>query len=97
MKVIKLMADYHCYPLWDMSPGECGDIAPSEIPISKELQQRLLNWAAIYNETLDQNYPPDSGFKDSEEESKFSNEGKELVECLRNELGSDFSVVFDHL
>lgn len=78
------MADYHCYPLWNVSPGECGDIAPNEIPISKELQQRLLTWAAIYNETLDQDYPPSSGFKNSQEESEFSNEGKKLAECLRN-------------
>lgn len=34
MRNIKLMADYQCHPLWNMSPDEYGDIAPCELPIS---------------------------------------------------------------
>lgn len=95
MKHIKLMADYQCYPLWNVSPGESGDIDPSELPISKGLQQHLLKWVAIYNETLDQDYPPNSGFKTQELEIKFKVEGERLAECLKVELGSGFSVTFE--
>jgi len=28
MKMIKLMPDYQCHPLWNVSPGEYGDIDP---------------------------------------------------------------------
>lgn len=92
MKFIKLMADYQCYPIWNMSPGEYGDVAPCELPISKELQERLLKWAAIYDETLDVDYPPNSGFKSEELECEFKSEGEQLVISLRDELGPEFSV-----
>lgn len=92
MKNIKLMADYQCHPLWNMSPGEYGDIAPCELPISKELQQGLSRWAAMYDETLDADYPPNSGFKSEALEHEFKREGERLAECLRRELGPDFSI-----
>jgi len=95
MKYLKLMADYQCYPLWNVSPGECGDIAPNELPISVELQQRLLKWAEIYNETLDKDYPPNSGFKNQEQENEFRSEGEMLAKFLKNELGSNFSIILD--
>lgn len=92
MKYIRLMADYQCYPIWNMSPGEYGDMAPCELPISKELQRRLLKWASIYDETLDSDYPPNSGFKSDKLESEFRREGERLLISLREELGAEFSV-----
>ncbi|CAD5201617.1 hypothetical protein [Pseudomonas sp. FEN] len=65
-------------------------MAPCELPISKELQERLLKWAAIYDETLDVDYPPNSGFKSEELEREFKSEGERLVISLRNELGQNF-------
>lgn len=41
IKKIKLMADYDCYPVWDMD--EIGEIDPSELPLSKETIKRLMN------------------------------------------------------
>jgi hypothetical protein len=75
-----------------MSPDEYGDMDPCELPISKELQKRLLKWAAIYDETLDVDYPPNSGFKSEELEREFKLEGERLVISLRDELGPEFSV-----
>lgn len=92
MKILKLMADYQCHPLWDMSPDEYGDIDPCGLPISKELQLRLSKWASTYDETLDIDYPPNSGFKSEELEREFKQEGERLAESLRNELGPDFSI-----
>ena len=92
MKCIKLMADYQCYPIWNTSPGEYGDMSPRDLPISKELQDRILNWAAVYDGTLDPEYPPNSGFMSAELEGDFKQEGERLVAMLRDELGPDFSV-----
>jgi len=75
-----------------MSPGEYGDIAPCELPISKELQERLLKWAAIYDKTLGVDYPPNSGFKSEELGREFKSEGERLVISLSGELGPEFSV-----
>jgi hypothetical protein len=92
VKNIKLMADYQCHPLWNMSPDEYGDIDPCELPISEELRRRLSKWAAMYDETLDSDYPPNSGFKSAELEREFKMEGARLAESLRNELGPDFTI-----
>lgn len=93
MKTVKLMADYECYPLWNMSPGEYGDVNPSDLPISKDLQLRLAKWAKMYDDTLDVDYPPNSGFKSKELEAEFSREGQILANMLRSELGAEFVVM----
>lgn len=92
MRYIRLMADYQCHPVWDISPGEYGDIDPSALPISKELKSRLAKWACLYDETLDLDCPQCSGFKSEELEAEFNREGRLLADCLQNELGADFVV-----
>lgn len=67
-------------------------MSPCDLPISKELRDRILNWAVVYDGTLDSDYPPNSGFKSSELEGDFKREGERLVKMLRDELGPDFSV-----
>lgn len=46
----------------------------------------------MYDETLDADYPPNSGFKSEALEHEFKREGERLAECLRRELGPDFSI-----
>jgi hypothetical protein len=57
MKLLKLMPDYQCFPIWNLSPGEYGDVNPAELPISKVLQLDLSRWAAAYDGTLNLEYP----------------------------------------
>lgn len=92
MRNIKVMADYQCHPLWELSPGECGDIDPNTLPISEELKQKLTDWAALFDETLDISDPANSGFKSGEVESDFKAQGIKLAEQLQKELGPGFLV-----
>lgn len=92
MKFIKLMPDYGCHPLWDMSPDEYGDIDPLDLPISDALKLRLKVWAAKYDETLDVNYPPNSGFGSEALELEFREEGQLLFKFLQSELGVAYVV-----
>lgn len=92
MKSIKLMADYQCHPVWNMLPGEYGDINPDDLPISKSLKDRLHAWARVFDATLNMDYPPDSGFKSDEAEVGFKREGHQLAEQLKDELGSAYTV-----
>lgn len=71
MKIIKLSTDYHCWPLWGVSPNELGNINPNDLPISEELKNKLNEWADIYDSTLNQEYPPNSGFDSKEQEQLF--------------------------
>ncbi|WP_085690281.1 MULTISPECIES: hypothetical protein [unclassified Pseudomonas] len=93
MNFIKLMPDYECHPLWNMSPGEYGDIDPLDLPISDVLKSRLKVWATKYDETLDMNYPPNSGFKSKVLELVFKEEGKLLAELLQRELGAEYVIL----
>lgn len=92
MKAIKLMADYQCHPLWDMTTGQYGDIDPADLPLSEELKRRLNEWARRYDETLNMESPQDSGFKNDSLETEFNVEGHRLAECLRNELGPTYAI-----
>ena len=92
MKKIKLMADYGCFPLWSVGVNDVGDINPDELPLSQELKSRLINWAHTFDQTLNQSYPPDSGFRSETEEIEFNQQALQLAKQLREELGSEYEV-----
>lgn len=92
MKVIKLMADYQCSPLWRASRGVVGNIDPEDLPISRLLQERLMAWAAKFDATLNMNDPASSGFESEQAASEFRREGDTLVQQLQNELGAAYVV-----
>jgi hypothetical protein len=93
LKTIKLMADYHCHPLWHVSADVVGDIDPSDLPISSALRAELADWAQAYDETLNMDAPQNSGFSSEASEESFKAEGRRLAECLRQELGSEYILI----
>lgn len=93
MKIIKLMADYQCYPLWDVTPGHYGDLNPETLPISTALQKSLMDWARVYDSTLNIDDPVSSGFASNDELQTFKEQGLQLADQMREELGSNFAVV----
>lgn len=96
MKRIKFMEDYGCWALWHMDyeiDGEMGNIDPQSLPISKQLIDKLNQWSALYDATLDQDYPPDSGFQEIIEAENFLKTGHNLVDLLQTELGSSYLIV----
>ena len=95
MKSIKVMPDYDCFPLWAHGNNEVGNIDPASLPISNSLISRLNEWAAEYDKTLDQNYPPNSGFQNKEAEVKFVIRGYSLAKELKAELNSIEVIYYD--
>jgi hypothetical protein len=94
MKKIKLMADYHCHPLWGTNLEDFGDISPEELPISLELKCSLREWAERYDAMLNMDDPASSGFKSEEEEKRFIDDGYKLTCLLQEELGDNYIVVY---
>jgi len=92
MRTIKLMADYQCYPLWEASPGEVGNVDPGELPISSLLKEQLMMWAAKFDATLDMDDPANSGFESEKAADEFRNEGMALARQLQDELGAAYIV-----
>lgn len=93
-KTIKLMADYQCYPLWWDEPELVGNIDPAKLPLSQETLDRLSNWTSAYDATLNQDYPPDSGFGSEEDAQAFEQEGISLWQQLQKELAPDYEVLY---
>lgn len=93
VKTIKLMADYHCHPLWHVSGDMVGDIDPSDLPISSGLQAELSEWAQAYDMTLNMDAPEKSGFSSEALEVVFKAEGHRLAERLRRELGREYTLI----
>lgn len=94
MKMIKLMADYYSFPLWNNSPGEVGNIDPENLPLSEELKKRLNNWSDKYDSILNDEDPASSGFETKQDEVIFIQEGSELAKCLQKELGDTYQIVY---
>lgn len=93
MRTLKLMADYQCFPLWEASPGEVGNVNPASLPISSVLQSQLMDWADVYDGTLNLENPACSGFMDTNAKAVFNMQGIRLADQLRNELGPEYVVV----
>jgi hypothetical protein len=92
MQRIKLMADFDCYPLWDMDDG--GDIDPTDLPLSEATIERLLNWQNIYDGIIDWDDPASAGFASKQEEIAFEREGISLWQKVQKELGDDYQVFY---
>jgi hypothetical protein len=93
---LKVMADYHCFPLWESDPDLIGNVDPSTLPISDSLRAKLLAWAASFDATLVRDDPVSSGFSSPAAEKAWLREGAQLAEVLRDELGPMFTVTYWH-
>lgn len=83
MRTLKLMTDYRCWPLW-----EDGDnLDPASLPLSADLQARLLAWAEVFDNALDWDDPGNSPPMPPETEAAFEAEGDLLADDLAGELG----------
>ena len=91
-KKIKLMAEYHYYPLWDMEDPD--NINPNELPLKQDTIKRLLNWSKAYDQILNIDDPAASDFANKEEAEAFEQEGISLWQQLQQQLGSDYEVFY---
>lgn len=76
MNYLKLSPEYECSPLWISSDGEVYEnLQISNTPFDEVLKKKLVEWAETFDATLNQDYPPDSGFANSEDELTFEKNG----------------------
>ncbi|MDX8237708.1 hypothetical protein SLL78_05125 [Acinetobacter pittii] len=95
-KLIKLMPDYQCYPLWEYDElGLVANLNPEDLPISKVLIDKLILWSDMYDENLYLDDPINSGFKSIEDEKKFQLLGEELFKSLREELIDQYEIIYE--
>lgn len=66
---IKVMADYHCHPLWALDEDVYGDIAPEALGLSPDLTRDLNAWAEAFTASLNPDDPAASRWSDVEYEA----------------------------
>ena len=93
MKRIQVMADYHCWPLWEAGDG-VGDVDPASLPISDGLRAGLLNWADDLDAILNDGDPAVSRFPSPAAERQFDEDGRALAARLANELRETHEVLY---
>jgi len=91
-KKIKLMADFDCYPLWDLD--DAGDIDPASLPLISETIARLGKWQKSYDRIINWEDPASSDFASEEDRVAFEREGISLWQQLQKELGYEYQVVY---
>ncbi|SFV38726.1 hypothetical protein [Hyphomicrobium facile] len=63
---IKLMADFHTYPLWAMDEHLYGDFPPEKLGLSQELSADLNAWADAFTSSLNSDDPANSLWSDEQ-------------------------------
>lgn len=86
------MADYGCFPLWDLDG--IGNINPDELSLSPSLRAALEAWMIVYDATLNWADPRASGFSSPLGKIWFDGRGVWLWYRLRRELGRNYRVLY---
>lgn len=89
MNYLKLSPEYECSPLWISSDGEIYEnLQIDNTPFDEALKKKLADWADAFDATLNQDYPPDSGFANEKDEQAFERDGlaiwKNILEDYSN-------------
>ncbi|MEU2247497.1 hypothetical protein [Streptomyces sp. NPDC019224] len=87
------MADYGCHPLW-LSGEEVGDVSPEDpaLALPSDLAERLHEWAAEFDRTLNREDPRLSGFPSEDAERRFVQAGEALARQVAKQLGPAWAV-----
>src|SRR5512139_3370540 len=83
VRALRLMADYHCHPIWDAETS--GNVDPSSLGISPELAAAPNAWGDRYTATLNQSDPLAAGFDDELSAEAWLRMGAYLADRLREE------------
>jgi hypothetical protein len=92
--MLRLMADYDCYPLWVAADEGVMNVDPADLGVSDELVASLEDWRCWYDSTLDRNDPVASGFSSRDKENEFVEQGRQLAAKLAVELRSRYVVAY---
>lgn len=93
LKRITLRPEYHCSPVWDAESGD--NLRYEQLGLNASLIAELKAWAERFDATLNQEYPPESGFADENSFRTFVVEGERLRSVLQAAFGPNCVVRFE--
>lgn len=93
-EIIKLMADYECFPLWRIDVNTVENLNPDDLPISQELKDLIYKWRQEFDATLDRSDPVNSGFKSDIAMQNFERDGQRIWNQLSQELSDSYTIKY---
>lgn len=96
IKKLRLAAEYACFPLWWDDGFQFGDLDPSELSISSQLQQALLDWSEQFDAIYNLDDPAAASFGSLATERLFAEQGLVLAQQIQTELGSDYHICYSY-
>jgi hypothetical protein len=93
-KIIKLMADYDCFPTWEVFDDGTENINPDSLDISDQLKKDLEVWSDAYDQTINIDDPGNSKLLNPDLEKKIETEGKRLWSELKKQLNPSYKVLY---
>lgn len=73
---------------------EIGHIEIEDLAISIGCKQALEEWNYEFQMTVNDEYPPNSGFSSQKQLNKHIQEGKFLAVALQKELGAEYEITY---
>lgn len=95
---LRYFFEYGAGPLWALNDAAerafgISYIAPESLPLSEQSQHRASELAAWFNQSLNQDYPPDPSPWRQDECDRFNDASAKLLAQIRAELGGDYNVI----
>ncbi|GEM48192.1 hypothetical protein [Deinococcus cellulosilyticus] len=92
--LLKVMTDYHCWPLWISTPQDYFNVEPQDLNLPPELSQALIDWATDFDDILNMDDPASSAFPSPEAEEAFVVLGMELARQVKALLSERYEVMY---
>lgn len=98
MPVLRIEADFGSWPLWETEASDVAtNVDPHSLPIPRDLADELEAWGEAYQATLNEDYPPESGFRSEEAATVWLREGSDLAVRLARALrGQGYRVEYPY-
>jgi hypothetical protein len=94
MRRLRVTAEYGCAPIWDLDKNPPVNLNGTDLGLSDQLSARLEAWSERFQRTLNQEYPPFSGFETQAAAREFDDEGAHLAREIEEALGGNASVSY---
>ncbi|GGJ21683.1 hypothetical protein [Deinococcus roseus] len=91
---LKVMTDYHCWPLWISDGQDLWNPHPEELQFPAQLSEALIGWADQFDNILNQDDPASSDFESHEQEVAFVTLGLQLARKVKLRVGEQYQVFY---
>lgn len=94
---LRLVLEYLASPIFCYDVDQMGHLEIDDLEISDDLKRQLKVWDKEFQDTFNDDYPPDSGFSSRQQLQRHIQQGYKLVTKLQLELGESYKINYQPL